>query len=65
MRPVLPVDIGDCMPDFRLLDVRHRLMSLYSLALGKAVVVLCYPTNRAAVTQDVLRGFYRGNRSFG
>ena len=57
MQPILPIDVGDCMPDFRLMDVRRRLMSLYSLALGKAVVVLCYSNNRAAVAQDVLRGF--------
>ena len=39
MQPILPIDIGDCLPDFRLLDIRRRLMSLYSLALGKAVIV--------------------------
>lgn len=57
MPPILPIDIGDCMPDFRLMDVHHRQMSLYSLALGKPVVVLCYPGNRAPVVQNVLRGF--------
>ena len=61
MPPALPVDIGDCMPDFRLLDVRNRLMSLYSLALGKAVVVLCYRNNRAEAARDVLRGFAEAN----
>ena len=57
MRPVLPIDVGDCMPDFRLMDVRRRLMSLYSLALGKTVVVLCYPSNRAPAAQGVLQAF--------
>ena len=61
MQPILPIDIGDCLPDFRLLDIRRRLMSLYSLALGKAVIVLCYSNNRAAVAQDVLRGFAEAN----
>ena len=55
MRPVLPIDIGDCVPDFRLLDVHRRLMSLYSMALGKAIVVLCYPSNRAPAAQGVLQ----------
>ena len=57
MQPILPIDVGDCMPDFRLMDVRRFLTSLYSLAVGKPVVILCYPNNRAAVAQDVLRAF--------
>ena len=57
MHPLLLVDIGDCMPDFRLLDVDQKLMSLYSLALGKPVVILCYAKNRAAAVGAVLRGF--------
>lgn len=61
MLSILPIDIGDCMPDFRLTDVRHRQMSLYSLALGKPVVVLCYPNNRTAVVQDVVRSFAEAN----
>jgi peroxiredoxin/predicted 2-oxoglutarate/Fe(II)-dependent dioxygenase YbiX len=57
MHPLLLVDIGDCMPDFRLMDVEGKLMSLYSLALGKPVVILCYPNNSAAAAATVLRGF--------
>ncbi len=57
MLPVQLIDAGDCMPDFRLLDVDGKLMSLYSLALGKPIVILCYETNESAAAREVLRGF--------
>jgi peroxiredoxin/predicted 2-oxoglutarate/Fe(II)-dependent dioxygenase YbiX len=57
MQSNLLIDVGDCMPDFRLLDVDNKLMSLYSLALGKPVVILCYPDNASAAAHEVLRGF--------
>ena len=64
MQPILPIDVGDCMPDFRLMDVRQLLTSLYTLATGKPVVILCYPNNRSAVAQDVLRSFAKADGRF-
>ncbi len=64
MPPILPIDVGDCMPDFRLMDVRQLITSLYTLATGKPVVILCFPNNRSAVAQDVLRSFAKANGRF-
>jgi peroxiredoxin len=46
------------------LGIRQLITSLYTLATGKPVVILCFPNNRSAVAQDVLRSFAKANGRF-
>ncbi len=61
MPPLLRPDIGDCMPDFQLMNTDRRICSLLSLAVGKPIVVLFYPDNKSSLTRDTLRGFAEVN----
>jgi peroxiredoxin/predicted 2-oxoglutarate/Fe(II)-dependent dioxygenase YbiX len=53
------------MPDFQLMDETHTGRSLLSLALGKPIVVLCYPDNRTSLVRDVLQAFAQTNGRWG
>ena len=61
MPPLLKFGVGDCMPDFQLMDTDRHVRSLLTLALGKPIVVLFYGGNKSSLTRDTLRGFAEVN----
>ena len=61
MPPLLKPGIGDCMPDFQLMDTDRHLRSPLTLAFGKPIVALFYGGNKSSLTRDTLRGFAEAN----
>ena len=51
------------MPDFQLMDTERLIRSLLSLAVGKPIVVLFYPDNKASLARDTLQDFAEVNES--
>ncbi|MDX1485198.1 MAG: 2OG-Fe(II) oxygenase [Alphaproteobacteria bacterium] len=62
MPPNLKPGIGDCMPNFQLMDTGRHLRSLLTLALGRPTVALFYEDNRSSLTRETLQGFIQVNR---
>ena len=63
MPPLLKPCVGDCLPDFLLMDTDRKIRSLLSLARGTPIVVLFYGSNQSSLTRDTLRGFVEANRA--
>jgi len=65
MAQTLRMEIGDCMAEFQLMDENQTHHSLLSLALGKPIVLLCYPDNRTSLARSVLQAFAQTSGRWG